>query len=343
MKWFENPESGNDVFTASRVRISRNIEGYKFPEKLSEEEQKELTDLLAEKLTGIGLEEGQPFRYYALSDLTESEKNALKERHVLHEKSVTEKKASGFFLSEDESTAVVLNRDDHIRIHRFGLGMNLNRLGAACDRLDDWINERFSYAFDEKYGYLTSYPTNMGTGLRVSVLLHLPYLQEGKNFRKLLQEVERTGVRVRGLVGEGPENYGGLFEISNQKTLGLSEEEIFSMVYRMASHIAVNERKVRSMTLRENRLAVEDQAGKAYGVLKYAKQLSEKDALIYLSAVRAGLCEGLLSAENPTDLFQAMWTCRDGCIRERHIGDMTPMEVNAARAEMVRAYLPEIR
>ena len=171
MKWFENADGGNDVFTASRVRISRNIEGYTFPEKLSEKQQEELTGLLAEKLNGIGLEDGRPFRYYSLSDMTETEKNAFKERHVLHEKSVAEKKASGFFLSEDESTAVVLNRDDHIRIHRFGLGMNLNRLGAACDRLDDWVNERFPYAFDEKYGYLTCYPTNMGTGLRVPMFV----------------------------------------------------------------------------------------------------------------------------------------------------------------------------
>ena len=342
MKWYENPGNGNDVFTAARIRLVRNIEGYKFPGTMSEEEAGELLDRMKTELSDVGRAIGMNFRYVDLTEATETEKEAWRERRVITNVLVDGTNPRGFFVSEDESTVIALNGDDHIRIHCYGPGMNLNRLEAFCTALDDAVNRHFSYAFDEKYGYLTANPTSMGTGLKASAILHLPYLAEGKTFRNLLNEVGRMGIRVRGLMGEGTENYGSFFEVSNQKTLGQSEEEILSLVYRMASHLAVNERKVRSMAIRDKRVLMEDQVYKAYGVIRYARQLSQREALSYLSAIRSGLCEGLLKSEQPLNIFGIIWDCRDASIRERRIGQLSQEECNVARAEMIRARLPEL-
>ncbi len=341
MKWYEG-SSSNDVFTAARIRIVRDLKDCRFPAKLSREERAALTDEMRRKLAGIGGGENDPFRYIDLSECNEVEKAALRERRVVNQAMIEPDHEAGLFLSADESTAVGLNGDDHIRIHKFGLEMNINQLYAACDRLDDWINERLNYAYDEKYGYLTSFPTSTGTGLKVSVILHLPYLSDGKKFRNVLSEVGRFGIKVKGLVGEGTENYGSLFEVTNMKTLGQTEEEILSSVFRMASHLAANERKVRSMVLRENRSAMEDQAYKAYGVLRYARRMSEKEALMYLSQIRAGVSEGLLELREPVNLFGLMWDCQDYSVRERRIGSLTKEECDIARAEWLRERVPTL-
>ena len=343
MKWYESSGNGNDVFAAARIRLVRNIEGYKFPGTMQPQEAQELLDRMREELRGIGEEAGMELRYVDLQDATETEKEAWRDRRIITDVLMKSKNPRGFFVSADESTVIALNGDDHIRIHQFGPELNLNRLEAACTILDDAINRHLPYAFDEKYGYLTANPTSMGTGLKASAILHLPYLAEGKTFRNLVTEVGRMGIRVRGLMGEGTENYGSFFEVSNQKTLGQSEEEILSLVYRMASHLAANERKVRSMAIRDKRVLMEDQAYKAYGIIRYARQLSMREAMSYLSAIRSGLCEGLLTSEQPLNIFGIMWECRDATIRERRIGQLSPEECNVARAEMIRARLSSVR
>ena len=342
MRWYENTDNRNDVFAAGRVRLVRNLDGCAFPGRLSPEEAEGLTRLLKDRLSDLGEAEGSPYRYLALNELTEKERKALQERRVINETLAVKKEAAGLFLSEDERLSVSLNGDDHIRIQAISTDVNLNSLWDRCDRMDDWINSRFSYAFHERYGYLTTFPTNMGTGLRASVILHLPLLSSGKQFRKLVNEVGRFGIRVKGIFGEGTENYGQLYEVSNQKTLGQSEEEIISLVYRMASHLAANERKVRSLALRENRMVLEDEAYKAYGVLRYARQLSFKEAMTYLSYVRAGLCEGLMQTERPVNVLGLMLAQQPANLMERHIGEISPEELNQIRAESIRESLPRL-
>ena len=229
-----------------------------FPQKLSDEEGLELVKRLEFGLKDLTQDDGRTYEYALLDELKDLDRQALRERRILNSGTVAKKSPVGIILSEDEETSIVLNGDDHIRLQILAPGLHLEELWQRADRLDDYINARFPYAFDEKYGYLTSYPTNTGTGLRACAILHLPTLSMGKKFSNMLAELSRFGVTIRGVYGEGSENYGALYEVANQKTLGQSEKEIVELVTKIARQLDAQERKVRRMALENHRLERED-------------------------------------------------------------------------------------
>ena len=166
--------------------------------------------------------------------MDELSRRTLRERRILNSSILEKKETVGLIVSRDESVSIVLNGDDHIRMQFLSSSLSLGELWRMADQTDDYVNARFSYAFDEKYGYLTSFPTNTGTGLRASVTLHLPTLSMGKKFQSLIGDMSRFGVSLRGVYGEGSENYGALYEVVNQKTLGSTEQEIIALVINEA-------------------------------------------------------------------------------------------------------------
>lgn len=211
------------------------------------------------------------------------EKTQLLERRAINRSVMKKKDPTGMILSEDESTAILLNGDDHVRIQTLQTGLTLEQLYERADKIDDYISERFDYAFDEKYGYLTSFPTNVGTGLRAAVVLHLPMLSKNKNFNSLVADMGRFGTQVRGVYGEGAENFGSLYQISNQKTLGQTEREIIDIVRKAALELDVQERRVRREYRQRKPVQAADECYKSYGVLKYARRLTRKDGMEFLS------------------------------------------------------------
>ncbi len=341
LKWYQETEGGHDVFTAGRIRLVRNLEHYPFPVKLPEADGRELVEKLETGLKDIGQADGRSFRLYPMTSMDKDEREALRERRVLNGAAAEKKGPESLMLSEDERVSITLDGEDHIRLQCISDKASLSELWNEADKLDDYINERFEYAFHEKYGYLTAYPTNMGTGLRAAVTLHLPMLSVGKQFGKLVSEMSRFGVAVRGLYGEGSENYGSLYEISNQKTLGVTEEEIIALVQQMAERLASSERKIKSLTLRNHRLDMEDEIYKSYGVLKYARRLSIKEAMTYLSQVRVGVTEGLLKFSSPVNLYGLMME-----IQPANMKQLAPEEeksdIRQARASYIRKKLPEL-
>ncbi len=341
LKWYQKTEESHDVFVAERVRLVRNLAHEPFPVKLSEEEGKALLGRMERGMETLRDETGAAFSVLEMPELGDTEKQALKERRAINGAGAMKKGPERLLLSADESESLLLNGEDHIRIQCIGSGTGLEALWKEADRLDDAVNEQFPYAFHEKYGYLTAYPTNVGTGLRAGVTLHLPLLSVGKQFGKLVNEIGRFGVSVRGLYGDGAENYGALYEVSNQKTLGVSEAEILSLVQQMADRLAGNERKMKTMTLKNHRLDMEDEVFKSYGVLKYAKKLSVKEAMIYLSQVRVGETEGLLEFRSPMNFYGLMLEIQQANLEllapEADRGDL-----KKARADHIRKRLPEL-
>ncbi len=340
-KWYQDTEAGHDVFTASRVRLVRNLEHYPFPVRLSEADGRELVEKLETGLKDIGAADGREFERIPVGSMDQEAREALKERRVINGAAVSKEGPESLLLSADERVSITLDGEDHIRLQCICGGAGLNELWSEADRLDDYINERFDYAFHEKYGYLTAYPTNVGTGLRAAVTLHLPMLSVGKQFGKLVNEMSRFGVAVRGLYGEGSENYGALYELSNQKTLGMTEEEILSLVQQMAERLAVSERKIKSLTLRNHRLDMEDEVCKSYGVLKYARRLSVKEAMTYLSQVRMGVTEGLLKLSEPVNLYGLMMEIQPANMKLLASED-EKSDIRQARAAYIRKRLPEL-
>lgn len=341
-KWFEQTDCTGSNVVYSRVRLARNWDEYVFPGKLDTAQSQELVGRLKEGLKDIGKLDGHAYTCRDLNQIKDLERAALRERRILNSATVEKREPAALLLSEDESSSLILGGDDHIRMQVLAPGLCLDELWSRADRMDDYVNERFSYAYDDKYGYLTSFPTNVGTGLRACAILHLPVLSQVRKFQSIVADMSRFGTAIRGLYGEGSDNYGSLYEVSNQRTLGQSEREIIDLVTKAAAQLSNQEQRVRRAALNSQRLEREDEAWKSYGVLKYARKISEKDARVFLSQLMAGESDGLLKFERPCCIYSIMIGIKPANLRSSADRPLEKEELDAARAAYIRERLPEI-
>lgn len=342
-RWYEETDQMHDVFVMNRLRLVRNIEGEIFPGRLNSEDRLALLEDLKETLLPEEKIQDLPYRYIRLDELNETHRNALYERRLINHARVEENAPSGLILSQDESFGIVLNGEDHLRMQLLSSNQSLENMWKKLSAVDDNLGEQLTYAFDRKYGYLTAFLTNVGTGLRASVILHLPMLSSGKQFRKLIEEYSRIGISIKGLAGDTNENFGGLYEIKNQKTLGQTEEELIGLVTQAANQLAAQERKIKSLALRSHRLQLEDEVYKSYGVLKYARKLSYKEGMTYLSQLRLGICENLLAVKKPVNIFGIMLNIRPANLQLGRVETLEGDAMDEARARYIREHLPEIQ
>ena len=344
LKWYEQVEMRpGSNYISSRIRLARNWKEYVFPNRLDQTKAELMIRSLEERLSDFPGYVGQPFRETLLTDVPESERMAMRERRVFNSGILEKKSPVGLFLSESEDISLVLNGDDHLRLQLLSPNSHLYELWDKADRLDDFINSRIHYAFDERYGYLTAFPTNVGTGMRANIVVHLPALSMGKQFQNLVNSMTRFGVTIRGVYGTGKENYGALYDISNQKTLGLSEREILDLVSRAASQLNSEENQVRKKSLESHRLERLDEAFKSYGILKYARKLSLKDALTYLSQLMAAVTDGIIEAEGPVSIYRLYLGVQPSNLIASQAGPVDRDRLDALRADYIRRELPELR
>ncbi len=342
-KWYEVPGNTDSGVVYSKVRLVRNWAEYPFPGKMTKEQSMELTARILSGLQDLGNRERIPYQYSYLHQMSDLEKAALVERKVLNRGILKKKDAGGLVLSEDERIGVTINGDDHVRIQVLEKGLNLAECYKKATAVDDHIGEWLKYAFDEKYGYLTAFPTNVGTGLRASVIVHLPMLSRRKNFNSLVADMGRFGTTIRGVYGEGSENYGSLYRVSNQKTLGQNEKDIIDLVSKAAAELDAQERRLRKEAIKQHPVICADEAYKSYGVLKYARRLSRKDSMEFLSQIMAGVSEGILQTEETCSIFELMLGVQTANLLSRADRPLNKEEVDVARADYLREKLPEIR
>lgn len=342
-RWFEEIETVTPNIVSSRIRLARNWSEYAFPSRLDGEASAEVVSRLREGLKDLGELDDRSYVYAGLDELSELDLRALKERRILNSSIVAKQEPVGLILSEKEEVSLVLNGTDHIRLQVMSAGFHLNECYQEADRIDDYINARFSYAFDDKYGYLTSFPTNVGTGLRASVVIHLPSLSLGKKFGSLLSDMSRFGVSVKGVYGEGRENYGALYEVANQTTMGRTEKELIELVARVAGQLSDQENQVRQMALENHRLEREDEVYKSYGVLKYARRLSMKEAQTFLSQLMAGMADGILELKEACPVYRLMLGIQTANLQKLSDRPLDKEELDMARAAYLRKELPEIK
>lgn len=336
-KWFDNTGKPQGIIVASKIRLARNIEGYVFPGKLEDEEREQLIQRVKEELKDLNLE------YIDLKQLTNDQKQMLREHRVINSNIASRKEPMGLLLSEDESVSVLIGGDDHLRMQCQKAGSFLRRELQTLDQLDDEINEKFDYAYHDHYGYLTAFPTNMGTGMRASTVLHLPLISRERDFKQMGEELGRMGIRMKGVFGDVPsDNYGQLYRLSNQRTLGLTETEILENVERFALQLAEQERRAENDMLKNHKGDMEDEAYKSYGILKYARKLSLKECLIYLSQVRMGMANGVLQTKEPVCIYRLMIQAQPGSLADWAGRSLGEDEVQVVRAKMIQAHLPEI-
>ena len=342
LKLFECEEENRQNIISSKIRLARNWSEYVFPAKLSKEESLEMVKRLCEGLADLGEQDGNQYETTYLEDLSELDRRALKERRVLNASVLSRKAPMALMVSEKEDISLVFNGTDHIRIQALSTGLHLQELLKTANEVDDFINARFSYAFDEKYGYLTSFPTNVGTGMRASVMVHLPSLSLGKKFSSVLTNMGRFGVSIRGAYGEGRENYGSIFEVTNQKTMGQTEKELADLVGKVAQQLNDQENQVRALTLKNHKLEREDEVYKSYGVLKYARRLTMKEAMTYLSQLMAGITDGLIKPDNSCSIYRLMLGIQTANLQKLSDRPLGKEELDVARAAYLRRELLEL-
>lgn len=335
-KWYEITGKPQGIVVCSRVRLARNIQGFIFPGKMEEDARRVLLQKLRAGLSDLD------YAYMDLKQMNTYEKRALREKRLINSAIASRNREMGLYASSDESVSILLAGDDHLRMQCILPGSALHKGWQMMDELDDRINETFDYAFNEKYGYLTAFPTNMGTGLRASVVLHLPLISRERNFKRLTEEIARMGISLKAVYGsDASDNYGSLYRLSNQKTLGQSEKEILDNVERFAIQLATQERQAENEVVRAGRVDMEDEIYKSFGVLRYARKLTIKECMMYLSHIRMGMANGLIHMKEPVNIHGLMIQAQQGCLMQQAGRTLTEEEVRIARAQFIREHLPE--
>lgn len=342
-KWYDMEGANQDIVVASRIRLQRNLRKYPFPVKLEKERISALNTELTMGLAGLQTVTAQDYDVIALDGLSSRARTALQERQLISHSIAEKETPVSMMLSKDESVGIVINGEDHLRLQISKSGLNLEGAWGEADRIDDFINEKFEYAFDPKFGYMTTYPTHLGTGMRAYLLVHLPIFSATKKFKSAVNEMSRFGIVFKSAFGPGDENFGDIYVIYNQKTLGQSEEDLIALVNKVGKQIIDQESRLRDVSLKNQRIQREDQSYRAYGILKYARSLSLKDALFHLSRLRLGVSMGLLALEDQISLFQLMQCCQPATLQTMYHRELDETGLNRLRAEYIREHLPELK
>jgi len=312
-RWMEGGGPESEIVISSRVRIARNLKGHHFPCLASEEE----TLAVQEKVCAVtGANEGfGDLKYWPMAKLSALEKQALVEKHLASPFLARESKNGALLLRRDEAVSIMVNEEDHLRIQAILPGLQLEEAWQETDAYDNMLEGDLDYVFDEQYGYLTACPTNIGTGMRVSVMLHLPALIMSGQINRFLRALSQVGLAVRGLYGEGTKIIGNLVQVSNQVTLGQSEEEITANLYSIIRQLIEQEQDARQVQLDKNRAGLADKAWRALGLLKNAQLMSSREAVQLISDLRLGYDLGLIKAVDHKLLNELLVLIRPGCLQ----------------------------
>ncbi len=328
-----------DIILSSRIRLARNLKKYKFPNRSSRLEKNKLIDDLKSKLDFLT---DNGFDFYLMKDLNKVERSVLHEEHLISRDHAKKPAAKALFLNNNNHLSIMVNEEDHLRIQILKSGFEFNDIWAEISQLDNQLDQRLEYAFSEKWGYLTSCPTNVGTALRASVMCHLPALVLSGRIDNILGAVGKFGLTVRGVAGEGSDSEAELFQISNQITLGFSEEEIIDKLESVIQQIIAEEKKSREFLLRNNYIKLKDNVLRSLGVLKYAYQLEEAEALKYLSRIKFGQDTNLIDEKLDEDLFaKLLFKIKDAHLQYNFENNLDQEKLKIKRAEVIRNILNE--
>lgn len=324
-----------DIVISSRVRLARNIKGLPFATMITEEDSKKAVKLVQEAL--INQEEPiTSFNKVEAQDLNTNEKRMLVEKH-LASKEWSKNEDAAVFIRNDDYVSIMVNEEDHIRIQCILDGFQLRNAFDMANEIDDLLEEKIRYAFDDRYGYLTACPSNVGTGMRASVMIHLPSLTLGNQMNDLIQTLARFGITIRGIYGEGSQSLGDLYQISNQITLGLSEETIIRNLHSVIKEIIKRERNVRNEMLINNRVYLEDKVFRALGILENARTITVEESMKLISLIRLGADLELIK-KDILEINRLMLSIQPGILSHTY-GIPISNKLDNTRAEHIRRIL----
>ncbi|NMM63470.1 protein arginine kinase [Clostridium sp. P21] len=336
--WIQSSKSNDDLVLSSRIRLARNINKTPFPHVLKEDQGRDIVKLVEDAFYTSSFN-SENYKTNYLWEKDDISNEIFLEKHLISKNLIDNSCKSAFILDKNETVSVMINEEDHIRIQCITSSLNLEEAYDFADKVDNILEEKIDYAFDEKLGYLTACPTNIGTGMRASVMIHLPTLSLSNKLNSILSAVTQLGMTIRGLYGEGSKGKSNIYQISNQITLGLSEEEIINNLKAVVIQIANEENSCRSTLMNKYKYEIEDRIYRALGILKSAVILSANECLKLLSDVRLGVEMGIIKDVDKILLNNILINTQTASIYKMYNGKLSDKETNFNRAKIVRETL----
>lgn len=334
--WYVDRGPEDDVVISTRVRLARNFSQFVFPSLMDTKQAKEVIDIANKAVLENNNFNQYGFKYISLNQIDFVDRQVMVEKHLISPGMLKDEQLRGVLISKDESISVMVNEEDHLRIQCLFSGLNLDLAIDLSNKIDNGIEEKADYAYSEKYGYLTCCPTNTGTGLRASVMLHLPAIVMTGLLNSLINAVGKLGMAVRGIYGEGSEARGHIFQISNQITMGKSEEETVEDIKEIVRNITEQERVSRAKLIKDNSLRLEDRVYRSYGVFSNARIISSEEFMKMVSDVRLGINMGIIKNISLETINKLMVETQPAGIMKRFGVDLSAEERDQKRAQLIR-------
>lgn len=337
--WMSEEGPDSDIVLSSRIRLARNFSEFKFPTIFSHEEAKAVIMKMEEVLKQSSFNKYGSMELLKIDEMQPLQKRVLVEKHLISPRLAEDSPYGACLVTENEEISIMINEEDHLRIQCLFPGLQLSEALEAANDIDDWLESSLHYAFDEERGYLTSCPTNVGTGLRASVMMHLPGLILTQQMNRIIPAINQLGLVVRGTYGEGSEALGNIFQISNQITLGKSEQDIVEDLRSVVSQLISQERSAREALQKTSNIQLEDRVFRSYGILANSRIIETKEAARCLSDVRLGIDMGYIKNVSKNILNELMILTQQGFLQQYAGGPLRPYERDIRRASLIRERL----
>lgn len=332
MNWYLQNGEDSDVVVSSRIRLARNIEGIPFTPKCKKEDLKKVYDLM--KDATLKLDYG--LKFFDLKDIDTLTKQSLAEKRIISQDFAKNNKPySAIIINDDENICIIINEEDHVKIQVYSSGREIETLMELAIEIDQKLEEIIPYSYSKQYGYLTACPTNIGTGLKASVLVHLPALTMTGNIRKVLNIVNNLGMSIRGVYGENSKIEGCMYQISNTQTLGITENDIVKNLNLITKKVQEQERVARKY-LTKSTIDIEDEIYRDYGILSNARKLNEEETIDLLSNIKLGVDLGIVQELNDAKVQELMLYTKPANLQNRVRKSLTLYEQEVERAKVVK-------
>jgi protein arginine kinase len=334
-EWLRGTGPESDIVMCSRIRLARNLADFPFTNRASRGEKGEIESHFKNATDRAHVE----LSYLELNGMSALDRQFLRERQLISNELANGEGPRGVAIGPQENISIMVNEEDHLRIQVMLSGLSLGEVWDQINRLDDRLEEHLAYAYSPQLGYLTACPTNVGTGIRVGVMLHLPALVQTKQIDKVFRALQKINLAVRGLYGEGTQAFGDFYQISNQQTLGKSEQELIRILSDVVPQVIQYERTARTALMNERRQHLHDQVSRAYGVLKTAHTISSEETMHLLSSVRMGINLGLIDDLPIATVNELFIQTQPAYLQKLQGTELGVEERNVARASYLRSRL----
>jgi len=339
--WLTGEGPGSETVLSSRIRLARNIREFKFPPLVDTDMRDQIVDFVESSFKSAALMDDGEF--IKSNDINPLDRNFLVERHLISPEFMKDSTGRAVYIDKAEALSIMVNEEDHLRLQVISSGLAMEKCWEYAQKIDDELAQKMDYAYDDKFGHLTSCPTNVGTGLRASILIHLPGLVLTRDIENVISRISKVGLAVRGFYGEGTDVLGNLFQISNQTTLGRSEEEIIDSLAKVTQQIIEYETNAQEKLINDAADHIEDKVWRSYGILMHARVLTSNEVMNLLSALRLGLSLGLIDKFDFRMLNELLIITQPAHL-QKYVGrEMDTTERDMIRADLIRQRMADYK